>query len=263
MNRSSIIAFAGKGGVGKSTLAVLFLKYILENREKKKIKDILVIDADPDANIGDLIGKEVRFEQTVGGKMSGLKRRISRREIPPNMPKNSIIESEIFETLIEMDEFDLLEMGRSEGSGCYCSVNNVIKKVIDTLSKNYDLTLIDSPAGLEHFARKMDRDVEDLIIVTDPSKMGLHTIKRIVEVSREVELEFKNIYILGNRFSDNLKSVLEKEVNDIDQGNIKLLGLVPNDEKISEINITGQSLLDISSENPAYLQAQELFNKII
>ncbi|MEJ2248867.1 MAG: hypothetical protein P8Y97_04315 [Candidatus Lokiarchaeota archaeon] len=123
--------------------------------------------------------------------------------------------------------------------------------------------MIDSPAGLEHFARKMDRDVEDLIIVTDPSKMGLHTIKRIVEVSREVELEFKNIYILGNRFSDNLKSVLEKEVNDIDQGNIKLLGLVPNDEKISEINITGQSLLDISSENPAYLQAQELFNKII
>jgi CO dehydrogenase maturation factor len=260
---SKIISVSGKGGVGKSTLLVLFLKYILEYKDEKNIKDILVIDADPDANIGDLIGKEIKFEETVGGKMSGLKKKISRREIPPNMPKNTIIESEIFQTLIEMDEFDLLEMGRTEGSGCYCSVNNVIKKVIDTLSKNYDLTLIDSPAGLEHFARKMGRDVEDLIIVTDPSKMGMHTIKRIIEVSKEVELKFKNIYVLGNRFSDNLKTVLEGEVEKINHGSIKLLGLVPNDEKISEINITGGSLLDISSDNPAYLRAKELFEKII
>ncbi|TFF63498.1 MAG: ATP-binding protein [Promethearchaeota archaeon] len=260
---SKIISVSGKGGVGKSTLLVLLLKYVLEKRDENGLNDILIIDADPDANIGDLIGKQVSFNQTVGGKMSDLKKKIARREIPPNMPKNTIIESEIFQTLIEMEDFDLLEMGRTEGSGCYCSVNNVIKKVIDTLSENYDLTLIDSPAGLEHFARKMGRNVSDLIIVTDPSKMGIHTIKRIIDVSQEVELKFKNIFILGNRFSENLKSVLENELKKISQNNIKLLGLVPNDEKISEINITGGSLLDLSNDNPTYQKAKELFSKIL
>lgn len=257
---SRVVSFSGKGGVGKSTLLILLLKYL---KETEKYKDILIIDADPDANVGDLIGKEVSFGETVGGKMNELKKKIQRREFPPNMPKTSLIESEIFSSLIEMDEFDILEMGRAEGEGCYCSVNNVIKNVIDILSKNYDMTLVDSPAGLEHFARKMGRNVEDLFIVTDASKMGIHTIKRIIEITKEVELEFKNIYIIGNRFSEDLKDILIREVNKFNDKRVKFLGLIPNDDKISEINISGNSLLSLPSDNPAYLKAKELFSGII
>jgi CO dehydrogenase maturation factor len=257
---SRVVSFSGKGGVGKSTLLILLLKYL---KETEKYKDILIIDADPDANVGDLIGKEVSFGETVGGKMNELKKKIQRREFPPNMPKTSLIESEIFSSLIEMDDFDILEMGRAEGEGCYCSVNNVIKNVIDILSKNYDMTLVDSPAGLEHFARKMGRNVEDLFIVTDASKMGIHTIKRIIEITKEVELEFKNIYIIGNRFSEDLKDILIREVNKFNDKRVKFLGLIPNDDKISEINISGNSLLSLPSDNPAYLKAKELFSGII
>lgn len=257
---SRIISFSGKGGVGKSTLLILLLKYLIE---LEKYENILVIDADPDANIGDLIGKEINFNQTVGGKMSDLKKKISRREFPPNMSKTSLIESEIFDTLIEMDSFDLLEMGRSEGAGCYCSVNNVIKNVINTLSKNYDITLIDSPAGLEHFARKMDRDVEDLFIITDPSKMGIHTIKRIIEISNEVNLKFKNIYIIANRFPENLRNIISNEINKIELKNLTFLGLIPNDVNISEINISGKNLLTLPNDNPAYQIAKKLFSKVI
>jgi CO dehydrogenase maturation factor len=257
---SRVVSFSGKGGVGKSTLLILLLKYL---KETEKFKDILIIDADPDANVGDLIGKEVSFGETVGGKMSELKKKIQRREFPPNMPKTSLIESEIFSSLIEMEEFDILEMGRAEGEGCYCSVNNVIKNVIDILSKNYDMTLVDSPAGLEHFARKMGRNVEDLFIVTDASKMGIHTIKRIIEITKEVELEFKNIYIIGNRFSEDLKDILVREVNKFNDKRVKFLGLIPNDDKISEINISGNSLLSLPSDNPAYLKAKELFSQIL
>ncbi|MGV9142239.1 MAG: AAA family ATPase [Promethearchaeota archaeon] len=257
---SRVVSFSGKGGVGKSTLLILLLKYL---KETEKYKDILIIDADPDANVGDLIGKDVSFGETVGGKMSELKKKIQRREFPPNMPKTSLIESEIFSSLIEMEEFDILEMGRSEGEGCYCSVNNVIKNVIDILSKNYDMTLVDSPAGLEHFARKMGRNVEDLFIVTDASKMGIHTIKRIIEITKEVELNFKNIYIIGNRFSEDLKDILVREVNKFNDKRVKFLGLIPNDDKISEINISGNSLLSLPSDNPAYLKAKELFSGII
>ena len=257
---SKIISFSGKGGVGKSTLLILMLKFLLET---KKYKDILVIDADPDANIGDLIGKEIHFNQTIGGKMTIIKEKIQKRQIPLDVPKNQIIESEFFETLIEMDEFDLVEMGRGEGTGCYCSVNKTLKHVIDTLSKNYEITLIDAPAGLEYFARKTGQDVSDLIIVTDASKMGFHTMERIIEVSKEVNLNFKNILILGNIFPKDIENVLKEKVDKINEKNVKFLGLLPYDKEISKINLIGDNLLNLSNENNLYKSARNLFAKVI
>jgi len=255
-----IISFSGKGGVGKSTLLVLMLKYLLE---KFKDTNILVIDADPDANIGDIIGKEIHFKETIGGKMAVLKNKIQKRQIPLDVSKDQIIESEVFEALIEMDDFDILEMGRAEGEGCYCSVNNTLKRVIDILSKNYDIVLIDAPAGLEYFARKTGRDVTDLVIVSDPSKMGIHTMKRILEVTKEVDLSFENIWILGNRFPEKIREILENEVVKINEKNVIFLGLVPNDEEISKINLIGENLLHLSNESNAYKTSKELFAKII
>lgn len=257
---NKIVAFAGKGGVGKTTTLALFLKYLIE---VKKIQDILVIDSDPDANVADVIGQEVRFGDTIGGKMKVLKDKIQKMKIPPNIPKNQLIESDVYSCIIEMDEFDLLEMGRSEGEGCYCFINDVLKRVIDTLSKNYEITLLDSPAGLEHFARKTGRDVTDLVIVTDPSKMGIHTMTRILEIIEELTLKFENIWVLGNRFPENLHYVLEKTVNNIHRNNIELLGFIPTDNEISEINLMGGNLLNISETNASYQKAIKIFKKII
>ncbi len=117
-------------------------------------------------------------------------------------------------------------------------MNNTLKRVIDVLSKNYDIVLIDAPAGLEYFARKTGRSVSDLIIVSDPSKMGIHTMKRILEVTKEVNLKFENIWVLGNRFpEDSLRDILEKEVSNIKEEYVKLLGFISNDDEISKINI--------------------------
>ncbi|MCK4481146.1 MAG: AAA family ATPase [Candidatus Lokiarchaeota archaeon] len=255
-----IIAFSGKGGVGKTTSLALLLKYILETKNKL---DVLVIDSDPDANIADVIGEEVQFCDTIGGKMKVLKDKIQKRQLPLDVPKNQIIEGDVFDCLIEMNEFDLLEMGRQEGEGCYCYINSVLKNVIDTLSKNYDITLLDSPAGLEHFARKTGRNVTDLVIVTDPSKMGIHTLKRILEITREVELIFENIWILGNRFPENLREILKKEVENITQPKVQILGFISNNDEISEINLTGGNLLDLPQDNTSYQEAKEIFSKII
>ncbi|MEE9378049.1 MAG: AAA family ATPase [Candidatus Lokiarchaeia archaeon] len=256
-----IISFSGKGGVGKSTLLVLMLKYLLE---KFKDLNILVIDADPDANIADLIGKEIHFKETVGGKMAELKHKIQKRQIPLEVSKDQIVESEVFDALIEMDMFDILEMGRGEGEGCYCSINNYLKRIIDVLSKNYDVVLIDAPAGLEFFARKTGRNVTDLIIVSDPSKMGIHTMKRILEITKEVDLRFENIWILGNRFPENsLRDILEKEVASIKKEYVKLLGFIVNSDEISRMNIIGENLLQLPNESEAYKTGKELFAKII
>ncbi|MFX1490017.1 MAG: AAA family ATPase [Promethearchaeota archaeon] len=255
-----IIAFSGKGGVGKTTSLVLFLKYILENKNKL---DILVIDSDPDANIADVIGEEVKFCDTIGGKMKDLKDKIQKRQLPLDVPKNQVIEGDVYNCLIEMNSFDLLEMGRQEGEGCYCFINSVLKNVIDTLSKNYDITLLDAPAGLEHFARKTGRNVTDLIIVTDPSKMGIHTLKRILEITNELELKFENIWILGNRFPDNLRDILKKEIEKLNNQNVKLLGFISNNDNISAVNLTGGNLLELSQDNPSYQEAKEIFAKIL
>ncbi len=254
-----VIAFAGKGGVGKTTSLALFLKFLTENDSA----DILVIDSDPDANVGDVIGRKVDFSDTLASKMQELKRKIEKQLLPLDMPKNQIIEGDVFSSIIEMDDFDILEMGRQEGSGCYCFINNVLKNVVDTLSKNYQFTLIDSPAGLEHFSRKTGRDVTDLIIVTDPSKMGFHTMKRIIELIDEVSLKFENIWILGNRFPDSLKEVLEKEVENLKKNNVKLLGFFPDDNQILEYNFNGKSLLELPDSNPTYQIAKEIFKEII
>ena len=239
---------------------VLFLKYIIEN---KKANDILVIDSDPDANVADVIGEEIKFCDTIGGKMKILKDKIQGFKISPNTPKQDIIESDVFSCLIEMNEFDLLEMGRQEGEGCYCFINDVLKKVIDRLSKNYDMTLLDAPAGLEHFARKTSQNVTDLIIVTDPSKMGIHTLKRILEITKELKLKFENIWILGSRFPESLTDVLSKEVEKIEEENVQLLGFIPNDDEISKINLTGGNLIGLPSENSTFKRASEIFGKII
>ncbi len=257
---NKIIAFAGKGGVGKTTSLALFLKYIIDN---KKAKDILVIDSDPDANVADVIGEEIQFCDTIGGKMKVLKDKIQSLKLAPNIPKNQLIESDVYSCLIEMDDFDLLEMGRSEGEGCYCYINDVLKKVIDTLSKNYDITLLDSPAGLEHFARKTGRDVTDLIIVSDPSKMGIHTLKRILEITDEVNLKFENIWILGNRFPENLRDILLDELKKVNKENVTLLGFISNNDEIAKINLLGGNLLELSEKNSSYVEAKEIFTKII
>jgi len=139
----------------------------------------------------------------------------------------------------------------------------VLKIVIDTLSKNYDITLLDSPAGLEHFARKTGRNVTDLVVVTDPSKMGVHTLKRILEITKEVDLKFENIWVLGNRFPENLREILIKEIERLNQPNVKLLGFISNNDEISSINLTGGNLLDLPQDNFSYLEAKKIFARIL
>ena len=138
-----------------------------------------------------------------------------------------------------------------------------MKRIIDILSKNYDFVLIDAPAGLEYFARKTGRNVTDLVIVTDPSKMGFHTMKRIIEITKEVNLLFENIWIVGNRFPQDVREMLEKEVASITEQNVKLLGFVSNSDDISKMNLIGENLLLLPVDSKAYKTAKDLFASII
>ena len=171
----------------------------------------------------------------------------------------SLLEAWVFQTLVEEDRFDLLAMGRSEGEGCYCYVNNVLTRILDTLTKNYAVTILDMEAGLEHLSRRTDRDVDVMLIVTDPSRMGFQTAKRVKELIEEVHIGVNHTFLVGNRFDDDIRDVLEESANEID---IELAGNLPSDKNVMSFNISGNSLLELPDDSPAYRAVEEIAEKI-
>jgi CO dehydrogenase maturation factor len=253
MARKLVVSISGKGGTGKTTLAALLLKWIIQNTEEIA----LVVDADPATNLPDVLG--VGVSRTVGQASKEIKDRIERGTLSPNIPKKDILEAQVFQTLIEEDRFDILAMGRSEGEGCYCFVNNILTRILDTLTSNYSITLLDMEAGLEHLSRRTDRDVDAMIVVTDPSKMGFETAKRIRELTEEVHIDVKNIYLVGNRFPLGMEDLLKTRADEI---GLELAGSIPVDENVMSFNMTGKPLLDIPDDSPAYKAVEEIARRI-
>lgn len=248
-----VVAVAGKGGTGKTVLTALILKLLLKHNERK----ILVVDADPATNLPDVLG--ISLEKTVGMGANELKKKIGSDEIPPGVDKKGLLEGLIMQTLVEAPAFDLLAMGRTEGEGCYCLVNTLLTDIIDTLSKNYDLTLMDNEAGLEHLSRRTDRDVDIMIVVTDPSKMGFETAKRVMDLAREVHIKFQKIYLVGNMFPAGTEETLQKKAESL---GIELGGIVPVDPNVSNFGIEGRPLLELPDDSPAVVAIEKILEKI-
>ena len=253
MERKLVISISGKGGTGKTTLAALLLKWIIHNTGEVA----LVVDADPATNLPDVLG--VGVDRTVGQASKEIKDRIEKGTLSPTIPKKDLLEAQVFQTLIENERFDILAMGRSEGEGCYCFVNNILTRILDTLTKNYSVTLLDMEAGLEHLSRRTDRDVDALIVVTDPSKMGFETARRIKELTEEVHIDVKTIYLVGNRFPSNMEGLLEKAAEDI---GLELAGSIPIDDNVMSFNMTGKPLLDMPDDSPSYRAVDEIAHRI-
>ncbi len=249
-----VIAVSGKGGVGKTTTTALMAKILGESHPER---NILVIDANPDSNLADVLGTLVT--RTVGMVTDDLQKALAKSEIPPTMTKEDILETRVFEILRETPIFDLLVMGRGEGEGCYCPVNAFLTHIIDRLAGNYDLTLMDMEAGLEHLSRRTDRDVDIMIVVTDPSSMGLLTAKRIKEVAKEVHIDFKKFYLIGNRFKPEMETMLRDEAQKL---GYEFVGIVPHDDNIFTHNLTGKSLLNLPPDSPALPALKQILTRI-
>jgi CO dehydrogenase maturation factor len=245
-----VIAITGKGGTGKTAVAALLIRYLTKGE-----KVVLAIDADPDTNLPETLGCD--SEKTLGDVREFMVN--DRDNLPPDINKESIFESRIYEVLIEMPHYDLLVMGRSEGSGCYCYINNLLRSVMERLVRNYDTVIIDTAAGLEHFSRKTIRNVDDLIVVTDGSRRGLRTAERIQDLVDEVEIEIGRIYVVANKVTvDNKEQLIElaKELN------LQLIGMVPLDEKIAELDLMGIPLSNLPEDSPAVLEVGKIANNL-
>ena len=168
------------------------------------------------------------------------------------------MESDIYSVLQEFDDYDLMVMGRTEGEGCYCYPNSLMTEIIDNISQNYDITIMDMEAGLEHLSRRTARDVDIMFIITDPSKMGMQTIKRIQEILIEVHTKFGKIYVIGNRFSEEMGKILEEEAKKL---NVEVIGIIPPDDKVAELNFLGKPLTELPKDSKAYKAVEEIAKK--
>ncbi|MDI9609757.1 MAG: AAA family ATPase [Archaeoglobales archaeon] len=246
------VAVTGKGGTGKTLVSALLIHFI-----SKKSSKVLAVDADPDSNLADALGVEV--EKTLGEIREVFQ--VSRDEMG-TMNKEQWLEGKIYEAICECKGYDLLVMGRPEGEGCYCFANSLLRGVLRKLRKHYDYVIIDSEAGLEHFSRKTIDSADYILIVTDMSKKGLATAKRIKELSKELKLEFKDIMLLANRIANE---DAEKRIREFaDEEGINLLEILPYDEKVVELDLKGAPIVELGEESEVYKKMNkvaELFLK--
>lgn len=227
------IAVAGKGGVGKSTIAALTIDHL-----SKMGFNVLAVDADPNYNLGEKLGLEVG--KTIGSIREEI---AANRDVPAGMSKMEYVEYQIRLAVEEGPSFDLLTMGRQEGPGCYCYVNNLLRHYIDNLSNRYDYVVIDNEAGMEHLSRRTTRSMDHLWIVSDPTKIGLKTAKKILGLAEEMKLKIGSNALIVNRTKNCLPD--EKDLQEFNN-----VWMVPEDKKIVEFEIEGKPLsqLDETSE---------------
>jgi len=235
-----IIAITGKGGTGKTAVAGMLIRHISKGK-----KTLLAIDADPDSNLPDVLG--VKVDKTIGDMREFMLQ--ERDKLPPDTNKESLLESKVYEVLSELPRYDLLVMGRPEGSGCYCFANNLLRGIMDRILKNYDLTVIDTAAGLEHLSRRIIRDVDELLVVTDGSRRGLQTAERIRELAKSLNLNIKKMHVIANKVTPENRERLEEYAKEL---KMDLVGVVPFDEMLAKYDLEGRPLSELPEDSIAF-----------
>lgn len=196
------IAVAGKGGTGKTTIAARLIQYLCRN----KMGPVLAIDADPDSNLGLLLGIEPK--KTVGDLREDILKEI--RSLPPGMSKANYVEAGLHQVIEESDGFDLISMGRGEGPGCYCYLNSLLRKFSDDLFPSYTWVVMDNEAGLEHISRRTSAEVDGLLVVVNGNPISWKTAENIGKLSRELKNNVHQTFLVSNMISDKMKLRFEK-----------------------------------------------------
>ncbi|MBU8912149.1 MAG: AAA family ATPase [Desulfobacterales bacterium] len=248
---SKVIAMAGKGGVGKTTISALVTRYFT-----KHLNDpLLAIDADPNSNLGETLGLDI--EKTVGDIREDFMK--DPQGVPSGMDKMLYLEMLMNQVLIEQSAFDLLVMGRQEGQGCYCMVNNILNRFADKLEGNYKYLLVDNEAGMEHLSRRTSGKVDILMMVTDYALRGLRAVGRINEMLDDLKLTVKHKGLIVNRAPATLNKAFLDEVEKI---GVPILCTIPDDNNLLEFDMARRSLLELEDDSPAVVAIRDMMEKL-
>ncbi len=247
---SFLIALAGKGGTGKTTIAGMLIKYLLL---KGKIP-VLAVDADSNANLNEVLGLEVA--DTLGNAREEMKK----GKVPTGMTKDVFMSMKLDRAIVETEGYDLIVMGQPEGSGCYCAANNLLSGFLERLTGNYPYIVIDNEAGMEHISRLTTKNVDVLLILSDTSRRGIQTAMRINKLATDLNIGVSKSYLIINKTKEEPSDVV---VNIIKDNGVELAGTIPDDRTLYEYDLTGIPTIKMPDDNKAVKAAFEIFNNII
>jgi CO dehydrogenase maturation factor len=253
-----VIAMAGKGGTGKTTISALLINYMLHNN----LTPILAVDADANANLNELLNMDV--DLTLGEIRRDLK-----GDIPAHITRDQFMEMKVHQALVEATGFDLLVMGQPDGPGCYCAANQHLAMTMDKLADNYNFILVDNEAGMEHLSRMNLRAIDILLIdillvISDPSARGILTAKRISELTKPLKIEIKEKYLIVNRTPDPLPDDLYAKIKETTEStDLPLAGILSSSDQLIRQELSGKSYLELAEDSAVIQQAYEIFSKII
>jgi CO dehydrogenase maturation factor len=216
------------------------------------MKPLLAIDADSNSNLNDVLG--VELEETLSEAREEMK-----TSVPVGMTKDVFMEMKLEQALVETEGFDLVAMGRPEGPGCYCAANNILSSLIDRLIGNYPFIVIDNEAGMEHFSRLTQKDIDLLILVSDPSRRGLSAACRIAELVKTLPMRVSQVVLVINQVREEPASWPEQVHRVFGEGRITCL---PADPMISKFDLEGKPTVMLPDDTPVVRAAERLFERI-
>ena len=244
---SYVIAVAGKGGTGKTTFSAVSVDYLVKTTGKA----ILAVDADSNANLDLALGTNA--EKTIGSVREYLTDNI--KNMPSGMSKEVWVESLLQQALVEEKGFDLVSMGRPEGPGCYCYLNNIFRRYLDIMTGHYEYVVMDNEAGMEHLSRRTTTGVDIMFIASDPSVRGVETALRIRDLARELKLNISRMALVVSR----VRNGLPDNLRDLAEGaNLEIAGAVPDDDMVRDYDEEGKALSDLPQESPARKAIEEI-----
>jgi CO dehydrogenase maturation factor len=236
---AAIMAVAGKGGVGKTTISALLIQRLSQDGI------VLAIDADPATNLNQALGLELAG--TVGGIREKMDKEVKGGLLAAGVAKKDFLERRIRGALVETDKIDLIAMGRPEGPGCYCAVNNMLRSIMDDLSSNYDYVVMDCEAGMEHISRQTTRDIDILITVSDPTLRSLTTATAMKELIGELRTGVGRISLVINRVRKALPQDVERMV---EVAGFDPIVQISEDDAIYDLEVAGRPVIEIDNDTP-------------
>ncbi len=235
------IAVAGKGGTGKTTLAGLIIRRLVE----AQASPILAIDADPASNLNTVLG--LPLEKTVGDVREETSEKARANLLEAGIAKRDLLDYEINSSVVEGVGVDLLAMGRPEGPGCYCAANNMLRAIVDTIADGYPWVVIDNEAGLEHLSRRTTRDVDVLFIVSDATVRGIITAGRVRAILDELQTRVGQHYLIVNRAAEGLTPEIESAIA---EQRLELLAVLPSDPLVAALDASGRPISELPEDSP-------------
>jgi len=244
-------AMAGKGGTGKTTVAALLIKLLSQNGL------VLAVDADPSSNLSQALGLPLDDSKTVGRIREKMAEDVSKDRLSPDIGKPEYLFGKIVESLVESKGFDLLSMGRPEGPGCYCASNEFLRASLDKLVKDYKYSYIvmDCEAGMEHISRQTTRDVDILLIMSDPTMKGVTTAARMKKLIEEMRSNVDKVGLVINRARGELSLEIKKA---IDESGLQVIALIPEDPDMSALEMKGRPVSELPPESPLQLKVKRI-----